>query len=245
MMNNSETQKPEATERRGETKREPEVPERVFLVPYPKVIFLYPTFICGLIAALWMSFYGSTEGKTPVVLAAVFLVTLAVNLIVLTLDFPRATGLTLFFVGATVFLGLSLVAILKPDVLPFLTSLVSGIQPAANATFYWVTTAIIGGVFLVVKVKIQFDYWEVRRNEILHHHGLLSDLRRYPTAGLQVNKEISDVFEYVLLRSGTLTLKPQGETRMFVLENVPRISAKEAKLTKMLSAVKVKVQMET
>ena len=218
--------------------------ERVFIVPYPKVIFLYPTFFCGLVAAIWMTFVTSLEGTTPVVLASVFLMTLAVNLIVLTLDFPRATSLTLFFIGATVFFGLMLLAITKPDVIPFIQHIVAGVRPAANATFYWVITGLLGGVFVIVKVKIQFDYWEVRRNELLHHHGVLSDLRRYPTTGLQVNKEISDVFEYVLLRSGTLTLKPQGEDRLFVLENIPMIGAKEERITKLLSAVRVKVQMD-
>ena len=218
--------------------------ERVFIVPYPKVVFLYPTFLCGLVAAIWMSFLDPLEGNPPVVLSSVFLMILAINLIVLTLDFPRATSLTLFFIGATSFLGLMLMAIMRPDWLPVLRDLVSGIRPAANATFFWVITGLLGGVFVVVKVKIQFDYWEVRRNELLHHHGVLSDLRRYPTAGLQVNKEINDVFEYLLLRSGTLTLRPQGENRMFVLENVPMIGAKEEKITRLLSAMRVKVQME-
>ena len=52
------------------------------------------------------------------------------------------------------------------------------------------------------------------------------------------------MFEYFLLRSGRLILRPQGESRAFVLENVPFIGAKEEQVTRMLSAVKVKVQTE-
>ena len=32
-------------------------------------------------------------------------------------------------------------------------------------------------------------------NELVHHHGLLSDVERFSTAGLTLNKEIADVFE--------------------------------------------------
>jgi len=251
MSKTDETEKsePETTESTSEEQRagvkSSENPERVFIVPYPKVVFLYPTFFCALVAAIWMSVSGSLEGKPPVVLASLFLVTLSVNLIVLTVDFPRATSLTLFFVGVTVFMGLVLLTIMKPDVLPVLRDFAASIRPVANATFYWLITGLLGSVFIIVKIKIQFNYWEVRRNELLHHHGVLSDLRRYPTTGLQINKEISDVFEYVLLGSGTLTLKPQGVDRLFVLENVPMIGAKEKKLTHMLSAMRVKVQLDS
>ena len=43
-------------------------------------------------------------------------------------------------------------------------------------------------------------------NEILHHHGPLSDLERFPTMNLKFDKEIPDVLEYALLGSGRLVL---------------------------------------
>ncbi|OYW21990.1 MAG: hypothetical protein B7Z55_05150, partial [Planctomycetales bacterium 12-60-4] len=51
--------------------------------------------------------------------------------------------------------------------------------------------------------------------------------------------EIDDVFEYLLMGSGRLVLHPRSEPRAFVLENVPFISYKEARITKMLGALQV------
>ena len=33
-----------------------ETPDRVLLVPYPKIVFLYPTFLVAIIAAIWDAF---------------------------------------------------------------------------------------------------------------------------------------------------------------------------------------------
>lgn len=72
----------------------------------------------------------------------------------------------------------------------------------------------------------------------------LGDLDRYPAPGVRFDKEISDVFEYLLLRSGRLTLHTSGERRSIVLENVPFITSKEKALTRMLGALQVAVRPE-
>ena len=97
-------------------------------------------------------------------------------------------------------------------------------------------------IYLAVLIKVQFDYWEIRPNELLHHHGILSDLERYPAPNLRVSKEVSDVFEYFLFRSGRLILHPSSETRAIILDNVPFIDYKEKKLTSMLGALQVQVR---
>lgn len=222
--------------------------DSIFLVPYPKIIFMYPTMFVALVAAVWLTILEAAGNYAPGpvshALTTVFLGVFMVNLVVLTVDFPRATSLTLFFVGATLLLGGVILMILKPGILPVLKDIMSYVQPNANATFFWAVFGIFGIMLILVKIMVQFDYWEVRRNEILHHHGILSDLRRYPTAGIQIEKEINDVFEYILLRSGRLVLRPNDEKRAFVLDNVPFIGVKEEKITKMLSAIKVKMQVD-
>lgn len=42
---------------------------RVFLVPYPKVVFLYPTFIMSLVCGIWMSFTMETKRGHATLLA--------------------------------------------------------------------------------------------------------------------------------------------------------------------------------
>ncbi len=64
------------------------------------------------------------------------------------------------------------------------------------------------------------DYWEILPNEILHHHGPLSDLERYPTMNLKFDKEIPDVLEWLLLGSGRLVLHVPNVSKAIVLDNV-------------------------
>ena len=94
---------------------------------------------------------------------------------------------------------------------------------------------------LIVYVTRWLDYWEILPNEILHHHGPLSDLERFPTMNLKFDKEIPDVLEYFLLGAGRLVLHvPNGE-KSIVLDNVLFINSKEEALKKLMSRLEVRV----
>ena len=215
-------------------------PERIFLVSYPKIVFLYPTFLAALAAGIYMA-AASPEGAWRHTVALIFLVIFSLNLIVLSFDFPRGTSLTLFFFCVAVGIGLYTLFRLNPELLPAATRIVRSLQPAANATFYFLIAGVLGLIFIGVAIVVQFDYWEVRPNELLHHHGILSDLGRYSAPNLRIDKEITDVFEYLLARAGRLILHPSNERRAIVLENVFFINRKEEQITQMLSALHVKV----
>ena len=64
-------------------------------------------------------------------------------------------------------------------------------------------------------------------NEILHHHGPLSDLERFPTMNLKFDKEIPDVLEYSMLGAGRLVLHVPNVDKALVLDNVLFINSKE------------------
>jgi len=224
------------------------MPERIFLVSYPKIVFLYPLFVFSLIAAIWMSFSDrplTEENVAAVVVATLFLGLLAVNLVILSFDFPRTTSLTLFFFIAALLMGFVLWARLQPGVLPALTALLAGFHPVANATFYWTVTAILGVIFVLVFIAVRFDYWEVRPNELLHHHGFLANMERVYAPSLRIDKEIGDVFEYMLLRSGRLILHPSDDRRSIILDNVPFINRKEEAITRMLGALQVQLREDS
>ena len=70
----------------------------------------------------------------------------------------------------------------------------------------------------------------------------LSDLERFSSPNLRIDKEINDIFEYLLLQSGRLILHPSNERRAIVLDNVFFISSKEKSITKMLGALQVQVR---
>jgi hypothetical protein len=222
--------------------------QRVYLVPYPKIIFLYPSFIAALVMAIVLSVAGKTtvgpDDTIAVVCSLVFLCIMAVNLVVLSFDFPRATSLTLFFCVAAIVLGAAVLFILRPNLLPTIGDVLTQVRPVANATFFYLVAGLLAVLFAAVFAVVQFDYWEVRPNELLHHHGFLSDLKRFAAPNLRIDKEINDVFEFALLRSGRLILQPSSERRAIILDNVPFISKKEEQITRMLGALQVQVRSE-
>lgn len=216
----------------------------IFLVSYPKVVFLYPTFFTAIVAGIYMAIArdAAADRADTHILSTIFLAVFALNLVIFAFDFPRTTSLTLFFFVAAIVLGLMLLFRLNEDILPFMHKLLASFQPLANATFYFAVAGILGLIYLAVLINVQFDYWEVTPNELLHHHGFLANLERFAAPSLKIDKEITDVFEYALLRSGRLILHPTTEPRAIVLENVPMINSKQDKLTSMLGALQVQVR---
>ena len=205
-------------------------PSRILLVSYPKIVFLYPTFLISLVAAIYLSVArpslepGSTD---TILISVVFLGVWVTNLAVLAFDFPRASSLSLLFLVITVVMGCVLLSVLKPDVLPFVTATLSKFHPLANASFYWFLSLSLGLAMLGAIIVARFDCWEARPNELLHRQGLWGDLDRYPAPGVRFDKEISDVFEYLLLRSGRLTLHTSGERRTLSWKTSPLLRARK------------------
>jgi hypothetical protein len=160
---------------------------------------------------------------------------------IIVFDFPRATSLTLIFVVSTISLGSWILLLAKPDILPSIQNLLTTVRPAANTSFFLCISIAMLLMYVAIFIKVRFDYWELRNNELLHHHGVLSDLKRYPAPNLRVDKEINDVFEFMLLGAGRLILHPTTEKRSIVLDNILFVSKKERELMKMLGSIKVEI----
>ncbi|MCA9079275.1 MAG: hypothetical protein KDA58_01900 [Planctomycetaceae bacterium] len=220
----------------------------VILISYPKIVFLWPTWLVTLLCGIYMAFWGQgADGAIEVTSGTVaccwtFLIVLAINMQVLAFDFPRATSLTLLFVIVALILGGALVVVNFPNVFPSVTAFLKKFHPVANSTFYFFLAGMLAIMYAAVFINARFDYWEVRPNELLHHHGILSDLERFSSPNLRIDKEINDIFEYLLLQSGRLILHPSNERRAIVLDNVFFISSKEKSITKMLGALQVQVR---
>lgn len=175
------------------------------------------------------------------IFAVLFLGTLGVNLVVMALDFPRFGFVTIGLLVICV--GLLLFALVEAgfNVSGFFTIIFGGLYATANHTFYFVYAAMYAIVLGLIWVTRYLDYWEIRPNEILHHHGPLSDLERFPTINLRFDKEIPDIFEFMLAGAGRLVLNIQGEPKAYVLENVPRINKVESALKDLMGRLKVTV----
>jgi len=175
-------------------------------------------------------------------LAMLFLGMFAFNLLVMALDFPR---FSLVAVILAILFGLFFIlwigSYFKLDLLRPIHAIFRSIYAAANGGFYVMVFVTLMLVFAVIYVTRWLDYWEVLPNEILHHHGPLSDLERYPTMNLKFDKEIPDVLEWALLGAGRLVLHVPNVAKALVLDNVLFISAKEQALKKVMSRLDVRI----
>jgi hypothetical protein len=174
------------------------------------------------------------------VLGLLFLTVLFLNLMILAIDFPRFVIFALILGGTTAvffFLWLGFfVNIFEPIV-----RVLEGVYVVANAEFYLLFSVVLGIIYLVVWATRWLDYWEILPNEILHHHGPLSDLERYPTLNLKFDKEIPDVFEYFMFGAGRLVLHVSDERKALIMDNVLWVSKKEEGLKKLMSRLEVRV----
>lgn len=219
--------------------------DKVYLVSYPKIVFLWPTFLFSIFAGIYTAIVGDELRTDTYVVNTLFLMVLALNMVILSFDFPRATSLTVFFALAALGIGLWFMFYSNPDWAPVIGGLIGKLHPFANSTFHFLFSGFLGVVYASVVLSVQFDYWEVRPNELLHHHGVLSDLERFAAPNLRIDKEINDVFEYWLMRSGRLILHPSNERRAIVLENVLRINKKEQQITSMLGVLQVEMRPDS
>jgi hypothetical protein len=175
-------------------------------------------------------------------LAMLFLSMFAFNLLVMALDFPRFT-LVAWILGVlfALFFVLWIGSYFEINLLEPIHAIFSSIYAYANRGFYFMVFATLMLVFAVIYITRWLDYWEVLPNEILHHHGPLSDLERYPTMNLKFDKEIPDVLEFALLGSGRLVLHVPNVAKALVLENVIFINSKEQALKKVMSRLDVRI----
>ncbi len=203
---------------------------------WPKIVFLYPTFLAAVVAGVGSTLWN--DGAT--FWGVLFLLVFFVNSLVLAFDFPRTTSLNLLLAIVVIVLGAILIN-QRFVFLPFLRDLTDGIAPRANAQFYLLFAGSLALVYLIVLIiDYRFDYWLVQPNELIHRRGLLGNVSRYPAPGLELQKEITDVFEYFLFGSGRLIIQPtKGPT--VVLENVFRINHKEREIRGLLDALNVEI----
>jgi hypothetical protein len=221
-----------------DTVDQPVATSSVIIRPWPKVVFFYPTFICATL--LWTLSMVGIGGESRWQ-GNLFVLVFFLNLLVFAFDFSRIKSLTLLILVVAIVLGV-LWANTMWSVVGFLKDLVDTINIQMNSWFYGTISASFAFVLLLVLINTRFNYYEINHREILHHHGYLGDITRLPTAGLHLNKEIYDLVEYLLLRSGRLIFYPQGTRDVIVIDNVINVNQTEKHIKDLLSVMAVRVQ---
>ena len=206
----------------------------VILISYPKVIFFYPLLFTTLI--LWAI---QALSSSPVsALGAVWFIVFFINIFVIAFDFSS----TKFFilVLAIVVVILLLVFIVGPT-LPLSTGGEGvAIDLGLSANFYMIMSGILGFVLIFVIIGNQFSYYKVERNEIYYKKGLAGSAERFPVKSLRIHKEIPDIFEYLALRAGSITLIPSKD-KVIMLPTVININKKADQIDELLSRIRVEI----
>ena len=201
---------------------------RVIIRPYPKVVFFYMTWIASLICAI-----ASTD--TPPAWAGVtWMSAFLFNLLVISFDFNEER--TLIVVLAAV---AGILALLYTDVLGDVGSFVSGLQPAMNATFYWMIFGAFTVVFLLAWLQSRFDYWVIEPNEVIHRYGVFPKMKRFSTESLRWDKQVPDILERILLASGTIILTTPQEQYPIVIQHVIGIGSVDDRIAAILGVKQV------
>ena len=162
------------------------------------------------------------------------MIVLFVNLFIMAFDFSSAKFFVLVLVVVVV--ALLVVFLLLPNMHISLGAL--NINFGITAQFYAIVALILAVILGLVWLSSRFDYWKIERNEIYHKNGIFSSAERVPTKSLRLKKEIPDVFEFFVLRAGSITLMP-GHGDVIPLTTVLNINKKERQIDQLLSYVSV------
>lgn len=213
----------------------------VRLWSWPKIIFFLPLMVAALVCAV-----GSTLLPDRAALwGIIFVIVMLFNTVIMGFDFPRTTSLNVVLAIMVILLGGFLINQELYTFWPGLAALAARVTPIANSHFYWLFGGILAVVYLIVWiVDSRFNYWLIYPNEIIHRHGIFGSIDRFPAPGLEMRAEITDVFEYALLRTGRLIISPTKGPPI-VLDTVMNIDQKQVQIQALLDALAVQIVPNT
>jgi len=206
-------------------------PNEIFIRSYPKVIFYWPLLITSLI--LWVM---QAVVETPSLeLGYAWFIVFFINIFVTAFDFSS----TKFFVLILAIVVVLLLVVFL--VLPNFSVDLTGIEIDLGLPwqFYMVMSIILVFILGIVVISTRFEYYKIERNEIIHKKGIFSSAERFPVKSLRFKKEIPDVFEFFLLRAGSMTIDPGHSDEVMILPTVLNINKIEKNLDWLLSHVSV------
>ncbi|MCA9522135.1 MAG: hypothetical protein KC609_14235 [Myxococcales bacterium] len=219
----------EAKENSGAPTRKP-VDDRVVLRPLPKLVFLWPLWLTLVVCAILVKIAPQLSPKLGVVVSFLFFA----NISVITFEFNRMRTVAMVLFAIVLLLLASMFNVFK-QVFGWVGDLHIDL-PVSFYVFWAVGFTIL---FIVVLIRSRLDYWEIDNNELMHHTGVLGDVKRWPAPDVRMTKEITDIFQYMLLLSGRMVFLPQGENRAIVLDNIMAINKKEKLIKNILSKINV------
>ncbi len=209
---------------------------------YSKIVFFYPLFIYSVVAWIIEHFFASGLGNPTLSwVSLIWMAIFFVNLLVVAFDFPVTKFFILIMV--IVIVGLIFLVLYILGVYSF-TSIDIFIQALLTlelkSNFYGYITVILGIMLILAVVSARFKYVRIEENEVLVKTVLIGQLNRFSTSLLRYKKEIIDVFEYIALGAGRITLMFSTED-IHILNTVPRINKVSKKIDQILDVIQVSI----
>lgn len=198
------------------------------------MVFAWPTAFSAIAAAAAL---GSTANHAKEI-SVLFLAVFALNLLILSFEFSRSVTLTLLFAAIAAGAGIYFLQ-QHVDVYGKLINAYAKVDLKVPPQFLYAVAAAYGFAFVAMFLGTRLDYWQITATELVHRRGILGGTERYPLANLKMNKEIDDIFEFLLGGSGRLTLRVPGRHEPIVLENVLGVNGIEKKIETILIAKKM------
>lgn len=206
----------------------------IILRNFSKGIFFLPLFVLSILFLIIQVFL---EELNPW-LGGIWVVIFFSNFSVTVLDFPSYRVLVLILITVIVVLLViffSLIPTLEQEGV-----LGEDFNLGLPAEFYMIMTIILGLILGLIFITTRFDYYKIERNEVYHKKGIFSlSTERFPVRGLRIKKEIPDLFEYMMLKAGTISMI--WKNKIVILNTVLNVKKKIEQIDDLLSHLQVAV----
>ncbi|MFX1508673.1 MAG: hypothetical protein ACFFBR_00065 [Promethearchaeota archaeon] len=218
--------------------------QEVIVREYPKTVLFYPMLIFSLILGLvnyLIPFFildPTLRDSWLYTISFIWFILFFFNLLIVTFEFGKSIVVALALILVIIVLVIVLVFnfygylfVINPSTLRLF------ISTEALLAFFCVFLFVI----FLSWIKTRIFYFKITPNEIIYKKGIMGDVERYGTTNVMVHKEIPDLFEFLLLRSGRLTISVPGRKTAIMLDNVPNINAVETKILYLLRRIEVDI----
>ena len=209
--------------------------DHIYLRSFSKIVFFYPLLILSLV--LWLIQF--ILGESITWFGFLWIIIFFTNLFVISFDVSSSKFFILLLIVAI--LLIIVIFLILPNI-EISSGWIADMNIIMSTEFYFAVVITLAIVMLLALIGAGYDYWKIERNEVYHKKGIFSADDRYPTKDLRIKKEIPDIFEYVLLGAGSVTLifGHKGES-VFHINTIPRINKRGKEIDYLLSHMKVEV----
>jgi len=218
----------------SEIKKERVQEEKVILRSYSKVILFYPLLIISFVLFLIQIIMGADEQW----LGAIWITVFFINLFIISFD----TSSTKFFILLLVIIVSILVFTFIFNPIVIIGKIFSfEVLIVMSYQFYLSCTVILIIVLLIAWIATRFNYWKIERNEVIHKQGIIVSVKRYPTKSLRIEKDIPDLFEFMLLGAGSIQLFFANQ-EVIHLSTIIKVNKKSKNIDYLLSDIQVEME---